>query len=784
MKLFSKKGKWGLALFAIFCLVGGVVARAVYLYQFSDSPLCSIPLGPDVEEYFAWAKRIMSGELLWAGVHIHSPLYPYFLAALTYLFAGTTECVVNIRAVQLFLGLISGIPLAAAIAIAVRGGESGDGSDDGEEGAGEDRGWNATLPVFLVLWAWYPPLIYYTGELTSEVILVPLLGVAVYFLYRWEDNVGGRRSVFNLGLAGLASGLAVVTHPIAGFFLLLETVYLGIAGAKRLRNRETEVEDADEERDDAESAPRKKPDTALALLTSLAVFILMASIPILFVASRNVLVLDGPPLQANSGFNIYLGNGPEADGTCRLRPGPKWDAFHAKAKAEAAKIGLSKDQYLLEETIEWIASNPLRWLLLVGRKALYFWSHDEIAAGADIHPLFYFTPFQRAFPWAFGLCAVLALMALFYHIGDVEFIRRHRHFIILIMAFFIAQTLLVVSGRYRVGAIPAILVLAAAGIDTILHAIVHLERRYVGLLPAAALAAVVVLLPKPPFDDRREWGEACTLMGEALLRKGQPEKAEECLQAAIAVQPKWSRNYNLLGVAMERRGNNVGAKLAYLKAVELDPGDPEGYVNLATVCEKEGDKKHTVNLYRKALSLNRPSASLHYNYALFLEGSGDTVGAEKHYGKALMLDPVDPKILNNLAVLKLQHGKPDEAVSLLEKAVRLDPNNQGRLLNLTVALLMSGREEEAKSVAGRLAESHRHAVGLAPSKSEARNPKLETRNPNSDTDSVNPQSEIKNPKSETLNPESEIRNPKPQAQNPKPEARNPKSESDSAPSGE
>ncbi len=699
MGMTSKNGKLWFALFAAFCFVAGCVFRALYLYQFATSPLCSVPLGPDVAEYYSWAKRIVAGEMLWTGVHIHSPLYPYFLAALTSLFAGPAGSVINIRAAQLLLGLLAAIPLAAAIAIAVR-----------SRGDEEKRGWSVTLPIFLVLWAWYPPLIYYMGELTSEVLLVPLLGVAVFFLYRWEDRRDGHRSILNLGLAGLVLGLAVVTHPIAAFFLLVEAVYLGVVGVKNLRGATKDSEEG--EREVEETARGGKFDSVPALLAPLAIFILMASLPILFVASRNVLILGGPPLQANSGFNIYLGNGPGSDGTCRLRPGPEWDDFHAKAESEASKIGVSKDRYLLGETFEWVASHPARWLSLLGRKALYFWNRREIAAGADVHPLFYFTPFQQAFPWAFGLCATLALMALFYHIGDADFIWRYRHFMIWVLAFFLAQALLVASGRYRVGAIPAILVLAAAGVDTILRAIVYPERRYLGLLPAAALAWIIVFLPSPPFNERRESGEACTLMGEALLKSGDAINAEKCLQGAIAVQPTWSRNYNLLGMAMEKLGKDIFAKLAYLKAVKLAPEDPEGYVNLATICGREGDLKHASELYRKALSLERPSVSLYYNYALFLSGKKDLRGAEKYYQLALTLNPVDPKILNNLAVVKIQLGRPEEAVDLLEKAVRLEPNNQGRLLNLTMALLISGREEEARKVAKHLDERQRRFVGI------------------------------------------------------------------------
>jgi Flp pilus assembly protein TadD len=431
----------------------------------------------------------------------------------------------------------------------------------------------------------------------------------------------------------------------------------------------------------------------------------LALLPVAFVAFRNMAVLGSDaPLQANGGFNFYLGNGPGADGTCGLRPGPDWDSFHAEVDAEAAKLGVSKDRYLVEKTFRHIADSPGEWLALLGRKALYAWNAREITAGADLHSLRYYTPFQRAFPWAFGVCAVFALTALFFHIGDKDFLYRHRHFIMLAMAFFAAQTLLVASGRYRVGALPGILVLAAAGVDTVLRAIIEPSRRYLALLPSAALAAVVVVIPSPPFDPAREMGEACTLMGEALLLKGDLDNAGKCLAAAISKQPKWSRNHNLMGLLMERERHPLKAKMYYLNAVKLDPGDPEGYANLATLCGREGDAKHAESLYRKALSLGRPSPTLYYNYALFKAESGDIRTAAEYYLKCLELDPANVRALNNLAVIEIQVGNPEAAAELLRTAVRLDPLNPSRMLNLAFALLLLDKRDEAAEAVKRCME--------------------------------------------------------------------------------
>lgn len=700
------------AAFAALCALLGLLARAVYLYQFSTSPLCDVALGPDVQEYAAWANRIVAGETLWTSVHIHSPLYPYFLASLFWLFSGDVRSLCDIRALQLMLGMLCAIPICAAIALSAR--STGDETQtepnlDAEETDAEDasestRGnWDATAPVFIFLWACYPPLIYYFGELTSEVLLVPLISMSIFFLYRWETprRDGKKRSVANAVFAGLFAGLAVVTHPLSIFFLTGEAIYLLIAGRMRAEKKRAnaELEEPNDDGQDNGKTPEKRGNHVLSALKPFAVFLVPAVLPIALVAYRNIVVLDGDaPLQANSGFNLYLGNGPEADGTCRLRPGPEWDAFHARAEEEAEKRGISKDRYLMGKTFEHIADKPGEWLALLGKKALYAWNNDEITAGADLHPLRYYTPFQRAFPWAFGICALLALTALFHHIADKDFLHKHRHFIILTLAFFVAQSLLVASGRYRVGALPGILVLAAACVNTILHTLARPTRRAFSMLPAVALAAVVVFVPSPPYDADREMGEASGIMGEALLRKGDLDNAEKCLMAAMSKQPKWSRNHTLMGLLMEKKNQPLKAKLYYLNAVKFAPDDPEGYANLATVCGEEGDAKHAATLYKKALSLEKPSPTLYYNYALFKADSGDIRTAAEYYLKCLEIDPANPKALNNLAVIEIQVGNPGAAVNLLETAVRLNPRNASRMMNYAFALMLDGKKGKAKKI--------------------------------------------------------------------------------------
>ena len=220
----------------------------------------------------------------------------------------------------------------------------------------------------------------------------------------------------------------MITHPLSLFFMFSEMIYLFLR-----RN-----------------------------LKGLLSFGVCAFLMIAPVTYYNVFVLkEAVPIQANGGFNLYLGNNEDADGTCYLRPGQDWNDFHRGADYLSQKLGISKDALLIQKTVKYICNNPVQWLKLLSWKALLVWNYRELTSGADLYPLRYFTPFQRLFSWAFGVCAVLALTALFINLKNSAFYSRYRHVLIIICAFWIAQTLLVTSGRYRIAMVPFILILAA-----------------------------------------------------------------------------------------------------------------------------------------------------------------------------------------------------------------------------------------------------------------------------------------------------------------------------------
>ena len=712
-------------------ILASLTLRLIYLHQFSLSPLFETPRGPDVEEYCAWAKEIVAGRILWPYVKIHAPLYPFFLAFLCSFFANFQNSFYYIRLSQIMLGFAAFIPLCATILLIKK-----------EQKDADDKKYRNMIIAFLILWGWYPPMIYYLGELTSEILLIPLLSSAVFLFYKAEASLFESRNLNKgelgetpqntadktnmessssvkhpsttknatsspdlikkkkdklphpptknifLVIAGVCSGLAVIAHPLALFFMFFEVIYLFLR-----RN-----------------------------FKGLACFGLCALMMIAPISLYNIVVLREPiPIQANGGFNLYLGNNEDSDGTCSLRPGPEWDAFHLGADYKSQELGISKDSLLIQKTVKFIFNNPLYWLKLLAQKSVFVWSQREITAGADLYPLRYFTPFQRFFSWSFGVCAVLALMAVFMNWkNNWSFYARYRHVLILISAFWISQTLLVTSGRYRISMLPCILILSAW---TLTHYVGFIKQRSgnnIRLLLCIIAAIAIVYIPQPPFKEKRENGEANTLLGEAYLLEGENNKAEKHLQASIKQLPPWSRSYNLLGLIKEKQEDHKEAMIYYLKAVQTDSSDPDAFMNIALLFSRKKEPEKAADFFKKAFTLKNPSAELFYNYALFCFNNDGKKEARENYLTCLKINPAHEKALNNLGIIAFTEGQYPEAVTYFEKALLLDPCNTLRMVNLAAAKFAAGEKDQAENIIDKVLRKNPHLITAQQLKSRIR----------------------------------------------------------------
>lgn len=650
MKSIFKK-RWFLPVILLVALI----LRLVYLWQFSASPLFSNPAGPDVQEYDDWAREIISGNILWETVHIHAPAYPMLLAALYKL---SSFSLYAVRLLQLLIGLLCFIPLFYALKKVCAKNE------------------RLTPYLFLCVAALYPPLIYYQAELISEALLIPLLSLSMALLYFGEfepessANTGFPRKYLWFAGAGLTAGLAAATHPMSLIFIAAEAALLPVIHWKTA------------------SGTWKK-------LLPMGCFIIAAALIIAPVCLRNSMLSGRFVLiQNNSGLNLFIGNNPDATGTCYVRPGPQWNALHNDAENRAAKLKVSEDRVYSGRTLEFIRSNPQEWFRLLLKKAVYVWNFRELISGADAAPLRCFTALQRGSAWTAGVILMLGLAGLALAVSRLRTLYSYRHFILLAAAFWAGQILTVTSGRYRLAMLPALFVFAAFLIAVIIE-----ERRkprnVFTPLAYCVLAALIVYLPLPPVNAAKEQAEADSLMGEGYFKQYNYPAAEKCLTAALLALDDRARCLNMLGVIAEKRGDFKTAEQRFADAVQADPESPEGYMNLAIASSDAGDFPKSEKLFAQALAKGPGKPDVLYNYGFYLERRGDLRQAEQFYRRCLKEAPSDHRALNSLGIIEMSRRSYVRAAELFAAALSITPGNTGLMLNLAAALASDGRQAQA-----------------------------------------------------------------------------------------
>ncbi len=622
-------------------VIAAIAVRWMYLAQFSETAIGAVAVGPDVREYDAWAREILAGQRLWTKLHFHAPLYPYVLAFF-YRVSGMHVC--GARALQLGLDIIALLMSTCAARLLV----------------GRRAG-----VVVAVLWAFYLPLVYHSAELISEGLLVTLFS-GVFLVWAITRRTERRRMRVALFLAmGLLLGLAAIAHPLSLLFsaVLVPALVFAVAPGSR----------------------RQAAGLGAAMVLGIA-------IPILPVTVRNAMVSgEFVLIQSRAGMNFYLGNNPSATGTCYARPGKGYEQILQLTEQRGPLTERQKARFYTRRALTFILDQPGRWLRLVGRKALLTWHSSEIASGPDLPELQVQTAVMRAPLLRFGAVAPLALAGLWFG-------RRRRALAPLyacVGAYTAALALFVTSGRYRLGMIPAVLLLSAVGVDGFVRTWVDDDARAMlkgGL--CVVLGAVLCFVPHAPHlpDSQAEsWG----LVAEAAWRGGAPGLAGKCLGAGLAADPENAHMNHLLGVVLTETQRPADALVFFGRAAETAPGNARVRVDWGIALAQLGRRDEAASELARALAIDPDCSSAHYNLGVLAQAQGQIAAAVEHYTRALAVEPALVSAQLNLGVCRHRGGEYDAALAHYATATNLAPRKAGAWA--CKAALHADRDEHAEA---------------------------------------------------------------------------------------
>jgi tetratricopeptide (TPR) repeat protein len=629
--------------------VVAVLVRLLYWAQYVALPLGRVAVGADTLEYDTWARQILAGQWLWTELPIHAPLYPYSLA---WLYSLTAVSIPAVRAVQLGLDLLSLTLVALALW----------------------RLMNArTAWLCAGLWALYQPLIYYSAELLCEGLVVLLLS-AVLLCWAAAHRPGGRGPLrpWPLALSALFCGLAAITHPLT---LALTVPYLICCACCRR----------------VVQAPRPRR-AWIALLAGLF------ALPILPVTLRNAVVSgEWVPIQAQEGLNLYIGNNPEATGTCYVRPGAAYDELATRPARAGLNTPSGARRYFQAEVLHFAVRQPLQAARLVVRKALLTWNAADLPSGPDLPLLQMLTPLQRLPLLRFGFVAPLALAA--WAVGYRR--RRLLPFLWAPLLGTAALALLVTSGRYRLMLTPALLGSAALALEGLWRALQRQDQRTWARAVVLSLAglALAYAVPVPALPTAET--EALTLLAEAAWRTGDARQAEHYARLGLAAAPAPAALYHLLGNALLEQGRTAAAIAAMQSALALEPGRTTATVDLAIAVAAAGDQGTALALLQSVAAAPDAAANARYNQGVIYERQGRLAEARSAYEQALSQDPLHPSSRLNLALLLMRAGDPDPAAAHLAKVLRQRPRDDKALAGLAVYHARRGEYPQASALFAR-----------------------------------------------------------------------------------
>ncbi len=170
----------------------------------------------------------------------------------------------------------------------------------------------------------------------------------------------------------------------------------------------------------------------------------------------------------------------------------------------------------------------------------------------------------------------------------------------------------------------------------------------------------IEVLSKAASGSGDESVETMISLVRTYLSAGEPQKAEDYLNEAIAADPQNANARILLGSVHAAQGETAEAEAAYRSAIEIDPKSADAYSNLARLYRNEGrleDADETIRLGLDAGVGN--DEMLRLTLAMRLEEEGRYEDAIAQYAILYERNPDSVVVANNYASLLADHKADD-----------------------------------------------------------------------------------------------------------------------------
>jgi Flp pilus assembly protein TadD len=612
--------------------------RLLVLIRFSDS-LHFLPDGDDMKFYTDWALRIAHGQWTDHQAFYGLPGYAYCLALIFTLVHGFDPFVV---------GLLQGL-FDAGISVLLWKISREVFSTAAQDGNGAT---SSRMPDFIgigaaLAWTFFTP-----AQAFSTVMMPTVWLVLAYYLCLWFAVKTRTSSWYKpwLGLGLFAGFVAMLVATILfAVPLLVVAIFRSVARG--------------------EPWPARWPKIAAAVAVLIAGLYIGASpawIHNYFIAHEPVM------LSAHSGINFWIGNNPTATGYPKMPPGIRAtqegllkDSITLAEEATGRKMTRAEvSKYWSKQANDYISTHFSAWLRLMGVKFGNFWNayqYDDLSIIKLLRDDGVLPPgLKFGFIAALGLAGLLPTLWRFPKASWVA-AAVALHMCALLPVF--------VTERYRVAAVPGLMIIGAAGLWIFWDNIARSRWVSAGIyVVLGAAAAWFVSIPRTDIGmwslDHYKAGIRATSAGELELKRGNAagasqafDRAQGNLETAYAYVPNNADIDFALGNLWLARGNQPSedahakngdlshAKLFYKRAFELNPRHTGTLNNLGVLAMEEKRWKLAEEFFKRAIDSEPDDAKTYYLLARALMGDGRKEDARSALEKALLLRPDQKQFL-------------------------------------------------------------------------------------------------------------------------------------------
>jgi tetratricopeptide (TPR) repeat protein len=573
--------------------------------------LCAMPFfipdGGDMKFYSDWGLRVAHGVLTDHQSFYGLPGYPFFLGLLFKILSFDKFWV------SIFAGLIQALADSlTTVFIWKLAGEAFPSETEGGVSPAQAIGGLAALG-----WALYQP-----SQAFSAVLMPTALAVAAYWYCVWE--LSRRREKFSVWAPWLPLGLLI------GFCaMMVATILIPLAlAAIILRFRDARGQNPG-------PAALLRPVAAAALL--IAGLYAGASpcwIHNYFIAHEPVM------LSAHSGLNFYIGNNPLATGYPKIPPGMSAgqegmlkDSITLAEKAVGHPLKhYQVSQYWAARAHDYIATHRADWVRLMGKKFANFWNsfqYDDLSLITLFSDAGLLIPGPR-FGWVAALAIPGLVMALWKQ-------RRAGWIVAAVLLHMGALMPVFVTERYRLAAVPGLLLLAAYGAWEFWS---FLSRAR--WAPAAGYAcagiAVAFWVGTPPADASL-WSLDYYNTGIKAMNQGNYPLARHDLETAFRYVPDNSEVNFALGLLWQQQNDTRRAETFYAQALSINPRHVGAWNNLGVLASKQKVWPMAVRCFSRALAIDPTDAKSYYLQARAYARMGQWDNAKASNDKALAINP-------------------------------------------------------------------------------------------------------------------------------------------------